>query len=312
MNERAGWLLPAASDVAHRVDHVLFALFVVTGLVAAAIALVIFFFCLRYRRGAKVDRSNAPAGKRWLEYTWTLTPLVIFLAFFAWGAVVYAGFYGHDAGAMPVYVVGKQWMWRLEHANGRREIDQLHLPLGQKVRLVFATEDVIHSFYVPAFRLKQDAVPGRYTELTFTPTRLGTYELHCTEYCGTDHARMGGHVIVMRPEDFARWLSQGGTRPTMAARGYDDFRRFGCSGCHDARSSVHAPDLSGIWHRLVHLQDGRTVVADAAYIRDSILLPKRDVVAGYEPVMPSFEGQVSEGEILDIIAYLKSTTPEER
>jgi cytochrome c oxidase subunit 2 len=312
VSEHAGWLLPAASDVAHRVDHLLFGLFVVTGLMAIAIACLIFVFCLRYRRSARVDRSNAPANKRWLEYTWTLTPLAIFLGFFAWGAVVYAGFYGHAAGAMPVFVVGKQWMWRLEHANGRREIDELHLPLGQKVRLVLATEDVIHSFYVPAFRIKQDAVPGRYTELTFTPTRLGTYEMHCTEYCGTDHARMGGHVIVMRPEDFARWLSQGGTRETMAARGFDTFRRLGCSGCHDARSSVHAPDLSGIWHRVVHLRVGRTVVADAAYIRDSILLPKRDVVAGYEPVMPSFEGQVSEAEILDIVAYLKSTAPEER
>jgi len=312
MNATKGWILPAASDVAHRVDHLLFALFVVTGVTAIAIAIVIFVFCLRYRRSAQVDRSNAPANKRWLEYTWTLTPLAIFLAFFAWGAVVYAGFYGNAAGAMPVFVVGKQWMWRLEHANGRREIDQLHLPLGQKVRLVFATEDVIHSFYVPAFRIKQDAVPGRYTELTFTPTRLGTYDLHCSEYCGTDHARMGGQVVVMRPEDFARWLAGGGTRPTMAARGFETFRRLGCSGCHDSRGSVHAPDLNGIWHRVVHLQDGRTIVADEAYIRDSILLPKRDVVAGYEPIMPSFAGQVSEAEILDIIAYLKSTTPEPR
>jgi cytochrome c oxidase subunit 2 len=306
------WFLPAASDVAHRVNHVMFALFVVTGFMAIAIALVILVFCLRYRRGAKVDRSNAPANKRWLEYTWTLTPLAIFLAFFAWGAVVYAGFYGRARGAMPVFVVGKQWMWRLEHANGRREIDELHLPVGQKVRLVFATEDVIHSFYVPAFRIKQDAVPGRYTEITFTPTEVGTYEMHCTEYCGTDHARMGGRVYVMRDADFARWLAEGGTRPTMAARGFEKFRRFGCSGCHDAHSTVHAPDLDGIYHRVVHLQDGRTVVADEAYIRDSMLLPKRDVVAGYDPVMPSFQGQVSEEDILDIIAFLKSTRPEGR
>jgi len=310
MNASKGWILPAASDIAHRVDHILFALFVVTGFMAVVIAILIFAFCLHYRRGAKADRSNAPVNKRWLEYTWTLTPLAIFLAFFAWGAVVYAGFYGNAAGAMPVFVVGKQWMWRLEHANGRREIDELHLPLGQKVRLVFATEDVIHSFYVPAFRIKQDAVPGRYTEVTFTPTRLGTYDLHCSEYCGTDHARMGGKVFVMRPEDFARWLAQGGNHATMAARGFQAFRRLGCSGCHDSRGSVHAPDLDGIWHRVVHLQDGRTLVADEAYIRDSILLPKRDVVAGYAPIMPSFAGQVSEAEILDIIAYLKSTSPE--
>jgi cytochrome c oxidase subunit 2 len=307
MSQGPGWMLPAASDVAHRVDLLFAVLLGITSLVAIAIALVIFIFCIRYRRGAAVDRSNAPASKPWLEYAWTATPMAIFLGFFAWGAVVYAGFYGRADGAMPVFVVGKQWMWRIEHPNGRREIDELHLPLGQKVRLVFATEDVIHSFYVPAFRIKQDAVPGRYTEVTLTPTRLGTYEMHCTEYCGTDHARMGGHVVVMRPEDFARWLAEGGASPTMAARGFDTFRRFGCSGCHDARSTVHAPDLAGLYGRAVHLQDGRTIVADDAYIRDSILLPKRDVVAGFDPIMPSFQGQVSEADILDLIAYIKST-----
>jgi cytochrome c oxidase subunit II len=307
MNERAGWILPAASDAAQSVDRIFFALLAVTGVAAIAIGLVIVVFCIRYRRSASVDRSNAPVNKRWLEYAWTATPMAIFLGFFAWGAVVYAGFYGRADGAMPVFVVGKQWMWRVEHPNGRREIDELHLPLGQKVRLVFATEDVIHSFYVPAFRMKQDAVPGRYTEVTLTPTRLGTYEMHCSEYCGTDHARMGGRVIVMRPEDFARWLAEGGRRAPMAARGFEAFRRLGCSGCHDPRSTVHAPDLGGLYGRTVHLQDGRTVIADEAYIRDSILLPKRDVVAGFDPVMPNFQGQASEEDILDLIAYLKST-----
>ena len=153
----------------------------------------------------------------------------------------------------------------------------------------------------------RDAVPGRYTELTFTPTRLGTYELHCSEYCGTDHARMGGFATVMRPEDYERWLTQGDESATMAARGFATFRRLGCSGCHDPRSTVHAPDLAGLYGRTVHLQDGRSVVADDAYIRDSILLPKRDVVAGFAPVMPSFQGQVSEEEILELIAYIKST-----
>ncbi|HET9470311.1 MAG TPA: cytochrome c oxidase subunit II [Usitatibacter sp.] len=307
MSERAGWILPAASDAAQRVDRIFFVLLAVTSAVAIAIAIVVVVFCIRYRRSAVVDRSNAPVGKRWLEYAWTATPMAIFLGFFAWGAVVYAGFYGHADGAMPIFVVGKQWMWRVEHPGGRREIDELHVPLGQKVRLVFATEDVIHSFYVPAFRMKQDAVPGRYTEVTLTPTRLGTYEMHCTEYCGTDHARMGGRVIVMRPEDFARWLAEGGGGATMAARGFEAFRRLGCSGCHDPRSTVHAPDLAGLYGRTVHLQDGRTVLADEAYIRDSILLPKRDVVAGFDPVMPSFQGQASEEDILDLIAYLKST-----
>jgi cytochrome c oxidase subunit 2 len=301
------WTIPAASDAASRVDALFFTLLAVTGLVALAIFALMIVFCLRYRRGAKVDRSNAPANWLPLELGWTLTPLAIFLGIFAWAAYVYGGFYRPEPDAMPVWVVGKQWMWKIEHANGRREIDELHLPLGQPVKLVIATEDVIHSFFLPAFRLKQDAVPGRYTTLVFTPTKTGTFGLRCTEYCGTDHARMGGHVVVMAPQDFRVWLAGAAPQATMAARGFETFRRLGCSGCHDPRSSVHAPDLGGLFGRIVHLQDGRTVVADEAYIRDSILLPKRDVVAGFEPVMPSFQGQATEGDILELIAYIKST-----
>jgi cytochrome c oxidase subunit 2 len=207
---------------------------------------------------------------------------------------------------MPVYVVGKQWMWKVEHAGGRREIDELHLPMGRPVRVLLTSQDVIHSFFVPAFRIKQDAVPGRYTTLYFTPNRVGDFRLNCAEYCGTAHSRMGGRIVVMRPEDFQRWLAQGGGGPDMAARGFDALRKYGCTGCHDPRSSVHAPDLRSLYGRTVHLQDGRTVVADEAYIRDSVLLPKRDVVAGFEPIMPSFAGQVGEEDLLDIIAWLKT------
>ncbi|HZZ93790.1 MAG TPA: cytochrome c oxidase subunit II [Usitatibacter sp.] len=301
------WYIAAASDVAPKVDALFFTLLAVTGIVAAAIFVLIVFFCIRYRRSAVVDRSGAPANWLPLELGWTLTPLAIFLGLFAWAAYVYGSFYRDVPGAMPIFVVGKQWMWKIEHADGRREIDEMHLPVGQPVKLVIASEDVIHSFYMPAFRLKQDAVPGRYTTLSFTPTQTGTYDLRCSEYCGTDHARMGGTITVLAPQDFAMWLEKGGTEPDMAARGFAAFRRLGCSGCHDARSSVHAPDLNGIYGRIVHLQDGRSVIADEGYIRDSILLPKRDVVVGFEPVMPSFAGQATEGDILEIIAYLKST-----
>ncbi|HET9580927.1 MAG TPA: cytochrome c oxidase subunit II, partial [Usitatibacter sp.] len=294
------------------IDEIFFTLLGVTGAVTMALAILAIVFLVRYRRGTHVDRSNAPANNPALEIAWTVTPLVIFVALFAWAAHVYGGFYRDDPSAMPVWVVGKQWMWRIEHANGRREIDELHLPAGRPVKLVIATEDVIHSFFLPAFRLKQDAVPGRYTTLVFTPTREGTFELRCSEYCGTDHARMGGTVTVMAPQAFEEWLAKGTPAQSMAARGFATFRRLGCSGCHDPRSTVHAPDLAGVYGRLVHLADGRTVVADEAYIRDSILLPKRDVVAGFEPVMPSFQGQASEGDILDIIAYLKSTGGERR
>jgi len=299
------WSLPAASDIAASVDLLFYALLALTGVVAIAITVVILVFAVRYRAGSSVDRSNPPTQSRWLEFGWTFAPLAIFLGIFAWAAVVYARFYTGPAEAMTVFVVGKQWMWKAEHANGRREIDELHLPLGEPVRVILSTEYVIHSFFVPAFRIKQDAVPGRYTMIRFTPTREGVYHLHCAEYCGTDHARMGGRVVVMAPAAFAQWLEKGNDDPSLAARGLELFRQKGCSGCHAANSTVHAPDLAGIYGRVVHLQDGRTLVADEAYLRDSILLPKRDVVAGYEPLMPSFQGQRDESELAALITYLK-------
>lgn len=309
MTHPPGWLLPAASEGAKRIDALFFSLLALTGFVALGLGVLAIAFCVKYRRGSRADRSDPPAQFKPLEIAWSTIPLVIFVAIFVWGARVYASLYRPAEGAMKVFVVGKQWMWRVEHANGRREIDELHLPVDEPVRIVLATEDVIHSFYVPAFRVKQDAVPGRYTALTVTPTRVGTYELHCSEYCGTDHARMGGHVIVMPKAQFARWLEEGTPAGSMAARGKATFERLGCSGCHDARANVHAPDLDGLFGRAVHLQDGRTVVADEAYVRDSILLPKKDVVAGYEPIMPSYQGQATEGDLLELMAYLRSATP---
>jgi len=297
--------LPAASDIAQRVDVLFYTLVALTGIVALGVLVLMVVFCVRYRAGARAERANPPTGKRWLELGWTFTPLAIFLGIFVWAALVYARFYTPAPGAMTIFVVGKQWMWKAEHANGRREIDELHLPLGEPVRLVLSTEDAIHSFYVPAFRIKQDAVPGRYTTIAFTPTRIGEYRLHCAEYCGTDHARMGGRVVVMAPAAFAKWLQEGNPSASLAALGFDLFRRKGCSGCHAAGSTVHAPDLAGVYGRVVHLEDGRTVVADEGYLRDSILLPKKDVVAGYAPIMPSFQGQLDEGELAALITYLK-------
>jgi cytochrome c oxidase subunit 2 len=306
MNGSFHWLPTAASDIAQRVDVLFYALLALTGAVAAAIFLVMIVFSVRYRAGSAAERRNPPANLRWLELGWIFTPLAIFIGIFAWAAFVYAGFYGGPDDAMSVFIVGKQWMWKAEHANGRREIDELHLPLGQPVRLVLSTEDAIHSFFVPAFRIKQDAVPGRYTTIRFTPTRLGEYRLHCAEYCGLDHARMGGRIVVMAPAEFARWLESGNENRALAAQGFELFRRLGCSGCHAAGSTVHAPDLAGVYGRTVHLADGRTLIADEPYLRDSILLPKRDVVAGYAPIMPSFQGQLDEGQLLSLVAYLKA------
>jgi cytochrome c oxidase subunit 2 len=298
---------PAASTAATRYDTLMLAMTIVLGIVALALLLATVWLCIRYRAGSQVDRRDAPVGNRTLELSWFIGLLVVFLAAFGWAAADFVQLYRIPPQATPVFVVARQWMWKLEHANGRREINELHIPVGQPVRLLMTSQDVIHSFFVPAFRLKADVVPGRYTTLSFTPTEAGEFHLMCSEYCGTDHAAMGGRVIVMPAAEFARWLDSGNTVPDIAARGFALFRRYGCSGCHAVGSTVHAPDLTGLPGRLVHLSDGRTVKADDAYLRDAILQPNKDIVAGYAPIMPSFAGQMPEADLFEILAYLHST-----
>ncbi|MFP3646210.1 cytochrome c oxidase subunit II [Paraburkholderia sp. SIMBA_054] len=297
----------SATTASGRYDALFITQTVVLLIVALGVAILIVVFSIRYRAGSTADRTNAPTAARGVEIAWTVTPLVLFIATFVWAAYDFTQLYRVPPDAMPVFVVAKQWMWKLEHANGKREIDELHVPVNRPVRVVMTSLDVIHSFYVPAFRIKQDVVPGRYTTIWFTATETGEFHLHCAEYCGTDHAAMGGRIVVMQPSEFAAWLASGNIQPGIAARGFELYRRYGCSGCHEAQSSVHAPDLHGLLGRDVHLSDGRSLIADEAYIRDSILLPRKDVVAGYEPIMPSFAGQISEEDILAIIGYIRST-----
>ncbi len=296
-----------ASANASRSDLLMLAMIALCGTMAIVLAGLVVVFSIRYRRGSAADRSHPPSRGLALEATWTLTPLLLFFALFAWAAHDFVAIHRVPADALPVYVVAKQWMWSLRHRNGRREIDELHVPLGEPVELVMTSEDVIHSFFVPAFRLKQDVLPGRYTSLWFKATRPGEYRLFCAEYCGSSHSAMIGRVVVMEPAAFARWLAAGPHVPGLAQQGFQLFRELGCSGCHGSQSTVHAPRLEGIIGRTVHLQDGRSIVADANYVRDSILAPGKDVVAGFEPIMPSFAGQVSEEQIQALIAYLRST-----
>jgi cytochrome c oxidase subunit 2 len=301
------WSAPTASDVARRFDVVFYSWLGITSFVAIGIFAVAVYFLVRYRAGAQVDRSAPPDRNPWLEGTWIGLPLTIFVVMGAWGAYEYSALYRMPAQAVPIYIVAKQWMWKLQHANGRREVDELHLPLGRPVRLIMTSQDVIHSFYAPALRVKQDVVPGRYTSLSFTPDRAGEYYLLCAEYCGTHHAGMRGRIVVMSPAAYGQWLAEGTEVPGLAAQGFAVFRRYGCSGCHGERSSVHAPDLDGLLGRAIHLADGRTLIADENYVRDSILLPKKDVVAGFDPIMPSFAGQIPEEDIAAIIDYIRAT-----
>ncbi|MGH8137568.1 MAG: cytochrome c oxidase subunit II [Steroidobacteraceae bacterium] len=298
--------IPEASSIAPRIDALFWSMIALCGLVAFTVFGAIVFYCVRYRRGSHADRTGRHNQSLGVELTWTLIPFVLFIVVFIWSLFLFAQARTPPASAQTLYVVAKQWMWKVQHPAGQREINALHVPLGEPVRLTMTSQDVIHSFYVPAFRVKQDVLPGRYTQLWFTATRLGTFPLFCAEYCGLDHSRMGGAVVVMQPAEYARWLDDHNTGASLVTQGASLFRSRGCSGCHGTNASVHAPDLEGLYGRPVHLSDGTTVIANERYLHDSILLPNTQLVAGYEPIMPAFSGQLSEDDLLALIAYIKS------
>ncbi len=300
------WLPHRASTLAPRVDLVFvvllgFSVVLVVGLVAANL-----YFLVKYRRGSPAPRPPLRISTTKLETGWISATTVAFLGFFVMGARVYLDEERPPESGLEIHVTGRQWMWDVRHENGRREFDELHVPAGEDVRLVLASEDVIHSFYVPAFRLKQDVVPGKQVRMWFRPTTPGQYHLFCAEYCGTKHSGMVGQIVVMPPAEYARWLATGNPPTDALVRGRALFTRYNCSGCHDQPAAVHAPPLNQVYGSLVPLSDGRFVRADDAYIRDSILQPAKDVVAGYDPVMPSFQGVIPENDLLDLIAYVKA------
>jgi cytochrome c oxidase subunit 2 len=306
-----------ASTLAPRVDALLLAVTGMTALVAFGVVVVMFFFLVKYRRGHEADRTLASPQNRQrvqqrIELVWIFVPMALFVVVFAWGAELYFEHYAAPADAQPIFVVARQWMWKLEHPSGRREINELHVARGTAVKLIMTSQDVIHSFFVPAFRIKQDVLPGRYTSLWFRARESGEFHLFCAEYCGTDHAHMGGRIVVMEPAEYARWLNAGEVSLSMAQRGEALFRQLGCSGCHGANAAVHAPKLEGLFGKPVPLASGGVTIADERYIRDSILDPAKEVAAGYAPIMPSFAGQVSDEQILDLIAYIESVSAQER
>lgn len=270
------------------------------------VCVVLVIFAIKYTRGTDADRSNPLDGSLKLEITWSVIPLFLAIGAFAWASHVYFEMVHPPADSMEITVVGRQWMWKIQHPTGQREINQLHVPIGRPVKLTMTSQDVIHSFFIPAFRVKQDVVPGTYSQLWFEATKPGTYHLFCAEYCGTEHSRMIGSVVAMEPQAYEEWLQAGTTSESMIQAGERLFRDKGCSGCHAGNSSVRAPLLNSVAGGPVPLDDGSVVTADDMYMRDSILLPKKQVVAGFKPIMPTYQGQLSEEELFQLIAYIKT------
>jgi cytochrome c oxidase subunit II len=301
-----------ASTVAPDVDALFLFIAAVSAFFAVLIAVTIIYFAIKYRRRSQDEVPPAIHGSLRLELIWTIIPFAIAMVIFAWGANVYLKISRPPDDSLEVFVVAKQWMWKLQHLEGRREINELHVPLGRPVKLTMTSEDVIHSFFVPAFRIKADVVPGRYTTTWFQATKTGSYHLFCAEYCGTEHAGMIGRVVVMDPADYQTWLSGGGQATNVGAAGPAKsgealFQKYGCVTCHRAGGSGGlGPSLIGLYGSHVKLKDGETVYADAGYIRESILNPKAKIVAGYLPVMPTFKGQIPEENLLQLIQYVKS------
>ena len=295
-----------ASTYASQVDYIYVYLLLVCTVVALGVVVAIVYFSIKYARNATHTAIQQVEGNNMLEITWSVIPLLIMLTMFGWGAWLYMRMTTPPKGALDFYVVGKQWMWKLQHPTGQREINELHVPVGRAVKLVITSEDTIHSFFVPAFRIKKDAVPGRYNTAWFRATRIGSFHLFCAEYCGTEHSKMIGRVVVMEPEEYQVWLAGGPTPESPVLAGEKLFTELNCVTCHRPDSAGRGPVLNGIFGRPVGLASGERVVADEAYVRESIMSPAAKVVAGYQPVMPTYLGQVSEEQLIALIAYIES------
>ncbi|HEU5453251.1 MAG TPA: cytochrome c oxidase subunit II [Terriglobales bacterium] len=301
-----------ASALANRVDALFIFLIAVCGFFAVMIFVLIFVFAVKYRR-SKNPVPTQIEGSLILETTWSVVPFGVFLIMFVWGASIYMVEARPPKNAMEIFAVGKQWMWKFEHPEGQREINQLHIPVGRDVRMTMISQDVIHSFFVPAFRIKQDVLPGRYTTTWFHAIKPGRYHLFCAEYCGTMHSGMIGEVVVMEPATYQAWLQGGTGEGSLASTGQKLFQQLGCSSCHRSDTQGRGPNLAGVFGKPVLLDDGRTVAADENYVRESILNPGAKVVAGFKPIMPTFDKIINEEQLLSLVAYVKSLAqPEQR
>ena len=293
--------------MAGQVDALYFFLIGISVFFSLLIAGLVILFAVKYRRHGDGDPVPKPAsGGVALEVAWSVIPLLISMVIFGWGASLFFTINRPPDDALEIYVVAKQWMWKLQHMGGQREINELHVPIGRAVRLRMTSEDVIHSFYVPVFRVKQDVLPGRYTQLWFRPTKPGRYHLFCAEYCGTKHSGMIGWVYVMEPTEYQAWLSGGSGEGSLASRGDKLFQDLACTNCHKADGSGRGPTLEDLFGKTIELEGGTKVTVDEAYLRESILSPQAKIARGYQPIMPTFQGLVTEDQLLQLIEYIKS------
>jgi cytochrome c oxidase subunit 2 len=295
-----------ASTIAKSVDELYFFLTAVTLFFTVLIFSVIFYFMIKYRRRSPDEKPKEIEGSFPLEVLWTAIPTLIVALIFIWSSTLYFQNAEAPKGSLEIFVTGKQWMWKVEHPEGQREINELHVPLGEPVKLTMTSEDVIHDFFIPAFRVKKDVLPGRYTTLWFQATKVGTFHLFCAQYCGAFHAGMIGSIIVQEPDEYERWLAGGTPGESMEQAGAKVFQANGCPTCHLADGTGLAPSLLGVYGQPVKLTTGETVTADDAYVRESILAPAAKIVLGYKPIMPSFQGQLTEEQLNDVIAYIRA------
>jgi cytochrome c oxidase subunit II len=302
----ASALFPAeASGIAPYVDALYFFLVAMTIFGTTFVAILLLVFSVRYRR-EKNPVATQIEGSTLLEATWTIIPLAIFLVTFVWGALLYFRIYDPPTNAMNIYIVGKQWMWKAEHPGGQHEINALHVPTGKPIQLTMISQDVFHSFSIPDFRIKREVIPGRYSTVWFEATQVGTYHLFCTQYCGTQHSGMIGEVTVMTPGDYKKWLEQSNSGQSLAQNGERLFASMGCNSCHNGTAAARGPSLAGVYGSKLTLTDGRQILVDDAYLRDAILNPSEHVTAGFAPIMPTYQGQIGEDGLIDLVEFIKN------
>jgi len=302
---------PEASTVAAESDALFFFMVLVSLIGLTLVVLLIVAFSILYSK-KRHPKAIQIEGSTLLEATWTIIPLGLFLIMFVWGALLYFRIYTPPANAMNIYVVGKQWMWKVEHPGGQHEINALHVPTGRAVQLTIISQDVFHSFSIPAFRVKREAIPGRYTTVWFEATTPGTYHLFCTQYCGTEHSHMIGDVVVLSPEDYRKWLASSTSGASIAQNGERLFASLSCAACHNTRPDARGPSLANVYGAKLPLASGGTVTADDAYLREAILNPSQHVTQGYAPIMPTYQGQVSEEGIISLVEYIKNLNSDYR